>query len=162
MRARLIGIVVVLALVGAVAWQIFADQADAQAHTLTALDPAAVSRVAIDMKGLPPQQFQRQGDGWSGNDQGRPAELAQLAATPVAEWKPARDFDLAKLGLSPPIAVLTLDNVRIEYGDMAALGRQRYARVGDRIAFIPAEALPRAPRTQSLPTQLKPTSASPL
>jgi hypothetical protein len=152
MRARIIGIVVLLALIGAVAWQMHADTAELHAHTLTNLDPIAVKRIDLTMKGVAPQHFERSGDGWTGVDQGRPADLALLAETPVAEWKPASDFDLSKLGLTPPLAVLTLDDTRIEYGDMAALGRQRYARVGNRIAFIPAQALPRAPRTKALPT----------
>ncbi|UPG94865.1 DUF4340 domain-containing protein [Luteibacter aegosomatissinici] len=153
MRNRMIGIVVLMALIGAVAWQLRTDDAEASAHTLTAIDPTAVQRIDITMKGLPPQHFERQANAWTGNDQGRPADLAQLAQTPVTEWKPAADFDPAKLGLAPPLAVLTLDGTRIEYGDLAALGRQRYARVGDRIAFIPAQAMPRAPRTQALPTK---------
>jgi hypothetical protein len=153
MRSRIIGMAIVLALIGAVAWQLHVDDADGRAHTLTSVDPATVQHIDITMKGLPAQRFDRQGDSWSGNDQGRPVDLAQLAQTPVTEWKPASDFDLAKLGLAPPLAVLTLDGTRIEYGDLAALGRQRYARVGDRIAFIPAQAMPRAPRTQALPTQ---------
>jgi hypothetical protein len=89
-------------------------------------------------------------------DEGRAEELASLAATPVADWKPADDFDPAKVGLAPPIAVLTIDGTRIDFGEMTALGKQRYARVGQRIAFVPAQALPRAPRTQALPTTMKP------
>lgn len=153
MRTRLIGIALLLALVGAVAWQWRADEADATAHTLTPLDPASVRRIDIAMKGLPPQHFERDGDEWSGADQGRPADLAALAETPVAEWKPARDFDASKVGLAPPLAVLVLDGTRIEYGDLTALGRQRYARIGDRVAFIPAQAMPRPPRTRALPTK---------
>jgi len=153
MRARTIGIAVLLALVGAVAWQMHSDDADVLAHTLTPLDPSTVQHVDITMKGLPPQRFEREGDHWSGTDQGRPADLAALAATPVAEWKPAADFVPANIGLAPPLAVLTLDGTRIEYGDLAALGRQRYARIGGRIALIPAQAMPRPPRTQALPTK---------
>ncbi|KJV35360.1 hypothetical protein [Luteibacter yeojuensis] len=153
MVKRLLGVAVLAALIGAVAWQVHTDNDEVRAHTLTALDPAAVRRIDITMKGLPPQHFERHGEGWSGDDQGRPTELAQLAGTPVAEWKAAAGFDMARIGLAPPLAVLTLDGTRIEYGDMAALGRQRYARVGDRIAFIPAQAMPRAPRTKALDTK---------
>ena len=153
MRMRIIGIVVLLALVGAVAWQVNSDNAEVRAHTLTSIDPATVSRIDITMKDVPPQHFDKQGELWSGADKGRPMELALLAETPVGEWKPASSFDPAKIGLAPPLAVLTLNGTRIEYGDMAALGRQRYARVGDRIAFIPAQAIPRAPRTKALPTK---------
>lgn len=158
MLRRLIGALVVLLLVGAVAWQWRADENDAREHTLTALDPDTVSHIEIALKGLPVQRFDRHdgrwlADGGRAADQGRVTEMASLAATPVASWKPASAFDASKIGLAPPIAVLVLDGVRVEFGDMAALGKQRYAKVGDRIAFVPAQALPRAPRTASLPTR---------
>lgn len=153
MRAQILGIVILLTLIGAVAWQLHSDDADVLAHTLTSLDPAAIQRIDITMKGLPAQHFEREGDHWSGADQGRPTDLTELATTPVAEWKPASDFVAANIGLAPPLAVLTLDGTRIEYGDLAALGRQRYAHIGDRIALIPAQAMPRPPRTQALPTK---------
>lgn len=153
MRARLIGIALLLVLVGAVAWQMRTDDAEARAYTLTPIDPATVQRIDITMKGLPDQHFAHEGDHWSGDDQGRPADLAALASTPVAEWKPASDFVATKIGLAPPLAVLTLDGTRIEYGELTALGRQRYVRVGGRIAFVPAQAMPRPPKTKALPTQ---------
>lgn len=161
MRTRLIGLLIVLALIGAVAWQWRADESDARAHLLTALDPDGVSHIELALKGLPAQHFERHDGQWLTDgtrvaDQGRAGELASLAATPVATWKPASTFDQAKIGLAPPVAVLVLDGVRVEFGDMAALGKQRYAKVGDRIAFVPAQALPRAPRTASLPTHDSP------
>jgi hypothetical protein len=91
-------------------------------------------------------------------DEGRVEELASLAATPVAAWKPASNFDAARIGLAPPVATLVVDGTRVEFGEMAALGKQRYAKVGQRIAFVPAQALPRAPRTQSLPTTASTTA----
>jgi hypothetical protein len=151
-RARIIGIALLLVLIGAVAWQVHTDDAEARAYTLTAIDPATVQRIDITMKGLPDQHFEHQGDHWSGNDQGRVADLAALASTPVSEWKPASDFEAANIGLAPPLAVLTLDGTRIEYGELTALGRQRYVRVGARIAFIPAQAMPRPPKPNALPT----------
>lgn len=158
MRTRLIGFIVVVLLVAAVAWQWRADDSDARAHTLTSLDPDAVGHIEVALKGLPAQGFDRRDGHWIATrggpvDEGRANELASLAATPVAAWKPAADFDPVKIGLAPPLGVLVLDGVHIEFGEMAALGKQRYAKVGDRIAFVPAQALPRAPRTASLPTK---------
>ncbi|WP_369926148.1 hypothetical protein [Xanthomonas sp. NCPPB 2632] len=157
MRSRLIGLLVLTLLVGAVAWQWHLDESDARAHTLTPLDPDAITRIEVAFKGITPQRFERRDGHWiaEGNgsvvDQGRLGDLAALAATPVSDWKPSAAFDPAKIGLAPPIAVLVLDDVRIDFGDLAALGRQRYARVGNRIAFVPAQALPRAERTAALP-----------
>ncbi|WP_413625114.1 hypothetical protein [Luteibacter sp. Lutesp34] len=156
MKARLAGIACVVALVAAVAWQWRADDADARAHTLTGLDPEAVRHIEVALRGMPGQRFDRQDGHWTNADakadEGRAEDLASLAATPVASWRAASEFDTAKIGLSPPAAVLVLDGVRLEFGDMTALGKQRYVRVGDRIAIVPAQALPRAPRTASLPT----------
>lgn len=155
---RLVGLVVVVLLLAAVAWQWRADDNDAKAHTLTALDPDEVSHIEVALKGLPAQTLDRRDGHWVSTgggsaDEGRANELASLAATPVAAWKHVTDFEPSKIGLAPPLAVLVLDGVHIEFGEMAALGKQRYAKVGDRIAFVPAQALPRAPRTASLPTR---------
>jgi hypothetical protein len=158
---RLFVAAAVVLLLAAVGWQWHADEADAREHTLTSLDPDTATRMALTLKGVPDQRFERRNGRWvnldtATTDEGRAEELVSLAATPVADWKPAGDFDPTKIGLAPPTAVLTIDGTRIEFGEMTALGKQRYARVGQRIAFVPAQALPRAPRTQALPTAMKP------
>ena len=161
MARRLFVAAAVVLLLAAVGWQWHADEADAREHTLTSLDPDTATRMALTLKGVPDQRFERRNGRWvnldtATTDEGRAEELVSLAATPVADWKPAGDFDPTKIGLAPPTAVLTIDGTRIEFGEMTALGKQRYARVGQRIAFVPAQALPRAPRTQALPTAMKP------
>ena len=161
MTFRIVVAMVVVLLLAAVGWQWHADETDAREHTLTSLDPDTATQMALTLKGLPDQRFERRNGRWvnldsATTDEGRAEELVSLAATPVTDWKSAADFDPAKVGLAPPIAVLTIDGTRIEFGEMTALGKQRYARVGQRIAFVPAQALPRAPRTQALPTAMKP------
>lgn len=155
MQVRILGVAALVVLIVAVAWQWRADDADAQAHILTSIDPEAVTHIEVALKGLPAERFDRHDGHWtngsSTTDEGRAGELATLAATPVSAWRPAADFDLAKIGLAPPIATLVLDATRIEFGEMTALRKQRYARIDDRIAIVPAQALPRAPRTASLP-----------
>lgn len=156
MKARLAALFVLVILVGAVAWEWHTDETDARAHRLTTLDPDAIGRIDVALKGYPSQRFERRAGHWidtSGTpaDEGRADELAALATTPVNAWKPSADFDAAKIGLASPTAVLVLDGTRIEFGEMTALGKQRYVRVGDRIAFVAAQALPRAPRTRNLP-----------
>jgi len=158
---RIIVAAAVVLLLAAVGWQWHADEADAREHTLTSLDPDTATQMALTLKGLPDQRFERRDGRWvnldtAATDEGRAEELVSLAVTPVTDWKPAADFDPAKVGLAPPIAILTIDGTRIEFGEMTALGKQRYARVGQRIAFVPAQALPRAPRTGALPTTMKP------
>ncbi|MDQ0008971.1 hypothetical protein J2T07_001148 [Luteibacter jiangsuensis] len=156
MNARLAGLALLALLVAAVAWQWHADDAQTREYTLTALDPDAVQSIEVELKGLPAQRFDRRDGHWTSPagpvDEGRAQELAALAATPVSAWTPASGFEAAKIGLAPPLATLVLDGTRIEFGEMTALGKQRYARVAGRVAFVPAQALPRAPRTASLPT----------
>ena len=161
MSFRIMVAAAVVLLLAAVGWQWHADESDAREHTLTTLDPDTATQMALTLKGLPDQRFERRNGRWvnldtATTDEGRAEELVSLAVTPVADWKPATDFDPAKVGLAAPIAILTIDGIRIEFGEMTALGKQRYARVGQRIAFVPAQALPRAPRTQALPTAMKP------
>ena len=161
MALRLFVAAAVVLLLAAVGWQWHADEADAREHTLTSLDPDTATQMALTLKGVPDQRFERRNGRWvnldtATTDEGRAEELVSLAATPVADWKPAGDFDPTKIGLAPPTAVLTIDGTRIEFGEMTALGKQRYARVGQRIAFVPAQSLPRAPRTRALPAAMKP------
>lgn len=158
MEARLLALAVLAIVVAAVGWQWHADEADAREHTLTALEPSSVSRIEVALHGFATQRFTRRDGRWTASgaalvDEGRIGELADLAQTPVAEWKPLAEIDPAKLGLAPPIAVLVLDDVRLEFGDMTALGKRRYVRVGDRVAIVPAQALPRPPRMQALQAQ---------
>lgn len=158
MKARLLALAVLAIVVAAVAWQWHADESDAREHTLTGLEPQAVTRIDVSLHGFAAQHFERRDGHWvtSGSsqvDEGRVDELADLAQTPVYEWKARADFDPAKIGLSQPTAVLTLDGTRLEFGEMTALGKRRYVRVGDRVAIVPAQALPRPPRMQALPTQ---------
>jgi hypothetical protein len=157
MKPRYLGALLLAGLVIGVAWQWHADEADLRAHTLTGLDPSEVRRIDVDLHGLPDQHFERRDGQWTAGashaDEGRAEDLASLAATPVASWRSAADFDAARIGLVPPLAVLVLDGVRMEFGEMTALGKQRYVRVGKRIAIVPAEALPRPPRTTPLPTR---------
>lgn len=156
MRPRLLALAVLAIVVAAVGWQWHADEADAREHTLTGLDPGRLERIDVSLRGFAEQHFERHDGHWTSSgtvDEGRVDELADLARTPVLEWKPLADVDAGKIGLSPPTAVLTLDNVRLEFGDMTALGKHRYVREGDRVAIVPAQALPRPPRMQALPTR---------
>jgi len=163
-KARLLALAVLVIVVAAVAWQWHADAVDATRHTLTALDPRSITRVDVALHGFAEQRFERRDGHWTTSgalDEGRVDDLVELAQTPVFEWKSLADLDPAKIGLSPPVAVLTLDDARLEFGDMTALGKRRYVRVGDRVAIVPAQALPRPPRMQALETHPSRTGSAP-
>ncbi|HEX7732498.1 MAG TPA: hypothetical protein VF415_07610, partial [Rhodanobacter sp.] len=72
------------------------------------------------------------------------ATLAAAAAAPVLQWRPAGDFDAAKIGLAPPLAVLTLDGQRLAFGAVSATGPQCYVRAGGRVALVSLRFMPRA------------------
>lgn len=153
-RARRHGLWLLLGvamLVALAVWQWRADRAAAPG-TLLALDPQSVTRVELALHGQPPQRFEKRDGHWwalmptpARTDDGRLDDIAAIAAAPVLRWRAAADFDLAKIGLDPPALVLQLNDRRIAYGVMAAFGPQRYVRVGERIALIPAQYAPRPP-----------------
>ena len=141
----------VLALLALAFWQWRAD-ARVAPGVLLDVAPSAIQRVSLAIGDAPPMRYeQRDGHWWRVDgaphpaDDGRLAELAATAAAPVASWRAASDFDLARIGLSPPQAVLHLDGQTLEFGEVAAIGPLRYVRVGARVALVPARYAPRPP-----------------
>lgn len=146
-RLWLAGGIGILLLVAGWQWQ--QDRAQATG-TLLALDPAHVSSVALAMGSGDTEHFAlRDGHWWRTDgtparaDDGRLGELADTAAATVLSWRPLHDFDPAKIGLATPVAVLTLNGQRLEFGETSVTGPQRYVRVGDRVALISVRYTPR-------------------
>jgi hypothetical protein len=117
--------------------------------TVTSLDPAAVTRIELDIPPIAPQVFEHRGDGWwrvepsaAHADDARVQRLANLAATPVARWMPASAITPAKVGLDHPSAILVLDGVHLEYGGLTAIDDLRYVRVGHKVALVPRQYSP--------------------
>lgn len=137
-------------LVAVAGWQWRQDSADAPG-TLLRVDPAAVNDVALAIGKGPTEHFARRDGHWWRTDgtpvradDGRLGELADTAAAAVLSWRPASDFDPARIGLATPVAVLTLDGQRLEFGETSVTGPQRYVRVGDRVALVPVRYTPRS------------------
>lgn len=152
-RQRLLMLAVVALLAGGVVWQTRHDAATSVAASLSPQDPDAVQRIALTFRGGTTQRFHRDARRWLHDgadttpvDTERLDELANMAAVPVFSWRPATEFDPAKIGLAPPLATLTLDDTTFDFGEPSAVGEQRYVKVGDRIALVPLKALPRPPR----------------
>ncbi len=146
--------VVAAALVAAVLWLGRRDYVR-DPPALTALDPAAVTRVELDIPPAVPQVFEKRADGWWRVEPGemrasdaRLQRLANLAATPVARWLAASAVDAAGAGLTPPSATLVLDGVRLRYGGLSALDELRYVRVGDKVALVPRQYSPQVMLTK--------------
>lgn len=123
--------------------------------TLTALDPATVTRIELDIPALAPQVFERRTDGWwrvrpseARADDARVQRLANLATSAVARWIPLSEVTLSRVGLDHPSATLVLDGTRLEYGGLTAIDDLRYVRVGDKIALMPRQYSPEVMLTQ--------------
>lgn len=150
-RQRLGWVVAVLALLALAAWQ-WRHDASAEPGSVLDLAPEQVTRIALGIGGAQALHYaKRDGHWWQTDgtprraDDGRLAELAATAAAPVLSWRAASDFDPARIGLTPPEAVLSLDGRILEFGSTAATGAQRYVRVGQRIALLPEHYSPRPP-----------------
>jgi hypothetical protein len=139
---------VAVALVAAVLWVGRRDYLRAPA-ALTAIDPAHVTRIDLDIPPVAPQTFEKRDGGWwrvqpaaARADDERVGRLAKLAATPVARWLPASEVTPSKVGLEHPSATLTLDGMRLEYGGLTALDDLRYVRIGNKLALVPRQYSP--------------------
>jgi hypothetical protein len=148
-RGRLVLLAVVGIVVIAALWQWQRDRRNDPGHLL-GIDPATVDQIGLQFQNAPMQRYSRHDGHWwkaDGHDEraddGRLNELAEAAAADVLQWRPVQDFSLPRLGLAPPLATLELNGRRVEFGETSVTGPQRYVRVGDRIALIPARYSPR-------------------
>ncbi len=124
--------------------------------TLLALEPSAISRVDVRIGNAPTEHYARRDGHWyridgaaSRADDGHLGELTETAAASVLRWRPASDFDAARIGLTPPSATLTLDGHALDFGEMSVTGPQCYVRVDGRIALVSVRYMPRASRGQA-------------
>ena len=150
-RQRVGLFVAVLALLVLAGWQWRYDARHAPGSVL-ALAPEHISAIALTLGDTPAMHYEKRGGHWwrvdgtpTRADDGRLAELANTAAAPVMSWRAASEFDPAKIGLAPAQAILRLDGQTLEFGETVVTGAQRYVRVGQRIALVPARFSPRPP-----------------
>lgn len=153
MRQRLILLLVVVALLLLAGWQLRHDKRS-EPGPLTALDPASITRITLSLPGSPTLHYEKRAGHWWRIDgtpvralDGRLNELADTAAAQVRSWRPTSDFELARIGLAPPQAVLGLNGQRLEFGEMSVTGPQHFVRVGAQIALVSARYMPRSPAT---------------
>lgn len=138
-----------LALLALAGWQ-WQHEASESPGTLLTLEPASIQQVVLRIGSAPAQHFaKRQGQWWRTDgtavraDDGRLNELTQTAAATVLRWRPAGDFDPARIGLSPSSASLSLDGHALDFGETSVTGPQCYVRVDGRIALISLAYTPR-------------------
>jgi len=147
----------VLTLLALAGWQLQRDASRGNG-SLTALDPATISHVRLTLPGAATLHYEKRSDGhwWRTDDTPRRVpgddrlnDLTDIAAAHVLSWRPLSDFDPAKIGLSPPRAVLELDGQSLAFGISAVTGPQQYVRVGQRVALVSARYMPRSPEIKT-------------
>ncbi|MEO9080420.1 MAG: hypothetical protein ABI268_14055 [Rhodanobacter sp.] len=152
-RQRVFLLVVVLTLLALAGWQIHRDSAR-ENGALTALDATTISHLSLTLPGAASLHYEKRPDGQWWRTDGTPKrvknddrlnDLTDIAAAQVLSWRAASDFDLAKIGLSPPRAILDLDGQTLEFGSSVVTGPQHYVRVGQRIALVSSRYMPRSP-----------------
>ncbi|MEW5833731.1 MAG: hypothetical protein AB1832_01590 [Pseudomonadota bacterium] len=158
-RRRFALVLVVAGLAAAALWQWRHDAAVSPA-TLLPLDPDAITHVTLALPGHPTEQYvRRDGHWWRDGeppvaaDEGRLEQLTGIAAAQAFGWRPLSDFDPARIGLTHPVATLTLDDRTLRFGDTSATGPLRYVQVGDRVALVPILATPRPPQRDAIQLQ---------
>ncbi|HJU07383.1 MAG TPA: hypothetical protein VJ727_02775 [Rhodanobacteraceae bacterium] len=148
LRNRLLLLCAVIALVALVLWFGWRDQ-QRTPLALTDLDPDSITRIELTIAQGAPQVFEKRDGHWwrtaptkmRGNNE-RVQRLANLAATPVARWVDAHEFDPAKVGLASPSATLVLDGVSLRYGALSALDELRYVQINGRVALVSRQYSP--------------------
>ena len=152
-RRNLLLLLGVLVLLGLASWQWQRD-AGQETGDLTELDPTTITRISLALPGAAPLNYQKHDDGHWWRTDGTPSRVADddrlndltgIAAAHVLSWRPASDFEPAKIGLVPPHAVLLLDGQKLEFGESSVTGPQHYVRVGDRVALVSSRYMPRSP-----------------
>lgn len=150
-----------LVLLAVTAWQLQRD-ANQLSGNLTPLDPARIQKISLTVSGAGTIRYEKHDDGhwWRSDgmphqvvDDNRLVDLTDTAAAHVLSWRPASDFDPAKIGLTPPQAVLVLDGYTLEFGETSVTGPQHYVRVGERIALVSSRYMPRSPEIGTTPLQ---------
>ena len=154
-RKRLVSLLAAAAVLAFAAWQWRQENRDAPGPLLT-LEPASITRVDLRIGKAPTEHYAKRNDHWyrvdgtaARADDGRLGELTETAAASVLRWRPAVDFDPARIGLMPPSATLTLDGHALDFGEISVTGPQCYVRVDERVALVSVRYMPRASRGQA-------------
>lgn len=144
-RHLLIALLVALMFGAAVLFQIRHEQAQWSAP-LTSLVPSQILHVELECGSCVRQRYERvDGVWWMREPDNRRANiervdhLISIASAAVRSRKKLAGLSLAKLGLEPAQATLTLDRTRIAVGAFDSIDGDRYVRINeeDHIALVP-------------------------
>ncbi len=140
-RLNLLLLAIALAL-GAAAWMAHRHQNQPKG-TLTPLAAEGVAKILIEWPGSPTIELEKKGAEWflkqpvvARADRFEATGATSLASTAVQEKIDSEGVDLKELGLDPPDHVVTLNDVRVEFGGSEPLQSRRYTRVNGAIQLI--------------------------
>lgn len=135
--------VLVLVVAGLAAALYFTQKKEEKGAPLTALAADAVKSIRIEHPGQPTIQLEKQAGRWQltapVQAETDPFEVASLVSLATQETKrklPLADVKLGELKLDPPQFSVTLNEQKLDFGDMEPLEYRRYVRVGDTVALI--------------------------
>jgi len=146
-QRTLLNLVLFLALLGLalVAWfKPGVKPVDAPRPITSGLTPEQTGNITIKRLTRDPLTFSRRDGRWFllADDRKLPAAdfqvraLLRLLEATATRHYPAGSLELASLGLKPPRAQVTMDNVDFRFGITDALKNQRYVQVGDTVYLI--------------------------
>lgn len=109
--------------------------------TLSALKPAAASRIAVIRPGRPAIELRRDGERWliEAPFKARADEFQVLRMLSVLEARPTAEMpaqDLQRFELDPPAAALDIDGVQYAFGAINTVTREQYLRRGDKVYVV--------------------------
>jgi Domain of unknown function (DUF4340) len=117
---------------------------DAPRSITSGLTPEQTGSITVERLTRDPLKFSRHDGRWFLLAENRelPAAdfqvraLLRLLETTATRHYPAGSLDLASLGLEPPQAEVTLDDINFRFGSTDALKNQRYVQIGDTVYLI--------------------------
>ena len=140
-RLNLLMLVIVLTL-GAGAWMAH-QKKNKPKQPLTPIAAEGVSKIVVEWPGSPAITLEKKDAEWalttpvsSRADRFEAIGATSLASTEVQDTVEGDDINLKELGLDPPGHVVTLNDVKLEFGGSDALQSRRYVRVGGAIKLI--------------------------
>jgi len=110
----------------------------------SALDPAAATSITVRRDLRPPLTLTRQADDWYvfTGEREVPAAgfqvnaLLRLLTTATGQHYAADTLDPAALGLEPPQATVSIDDLEFRFGATGALENRRYVQHGDTVYLV--------------------------
>lgn len=124
------------------AWFSIQEQETDQRIPLTQLQPDQISLITLENQNGSGIRLEHKGDDWAmdrpykvagnGNRIGRLLEITRSRSFSRFQ----APHNLTEYGLTPPLAILTLNQTRIEVGTTHPMNHRRYLRIGDQIHLI--------------------------